>query len=527
MKVLLFLWKHKILKDPANLSYQTKNFFHLSNKEQRTILDKYFKKFNHTEGLETYFDAKESRYYEEGREITFFHCYYFDKLLIEYRIDTIRLMDNFIIEKEKKDYLIKYALEKIKKDNIEVTARELIHYPDDLPSSLSEDIDFMKYLINQDESNIKYITYNEKCASAQRELIQEGIELAKKKPFNQRKFYKNNGELPKILETNLDFIIYLIQNNIENVSYLTDKILERTTITNKKIIIETIIESLKEKPNYMKEIQSNHILANLLNSEEDFIMYMLDQSIDNIHYIDWQHLSDTRRNILVDNITNKIVKENIQFDIMKYPSRNIFFQNYNFMKYLIKKDFRWIAITKINNKDQNNKLIDLFFQILETKKYHFRLEDFLGDGEYINNRLIENTKMMHYFFENKVPVIKYINFFDLTSSKEVVENILKEIEKKDYEFNNNDFLVNGKYPIPLSNSYRFMRYVIDKNFNHLAYIDISMIDKNELKRIINYAFRMVYYIRGNNKNLNFDIEGYFKNAPILEDEYFKECQESL
>ena len=527
MNVLLFLWKYKILKDPANLSYQTKNFFHLSQKNQRTVLDKYFKKFNETEGLETYFDSKESRYYEEGREINFFHCYYFDKLLIEYRIDTIRLIDDFIIEKEKKDYLIEYALKKLKRTKEEVTARELIHYPDDLPTALSQNIDFMKYLVKQNEGNIKYIIYNETNASRQRELIKDGIEIAKTKPFELKKFLKNNGELPKILETNLDFIIYLIQNDIENVYYLNDKILDRTTTTNKNIIVKTILEALDNKPKYIEQLEKNPTLSNLLNSEEDFITYIAEKNIDNIRYIDWHHLSEPRRESIVNKITNIIINKEINLDIMKYPSRNIFFQNEKFMNYLIDKDFRWISITKINEKEKNNRLINHFFDIIETKKYHFRLEDFLEDGEYINSRLIENEKMLHYFFEHKVPIAKYVNFFNLENTRIVVENILKEMEKKDYEFNNNDFLVNGKYPIPLSNSYRFMRYVIDKNFNHLAYIDISMINKDELKRIINYAFRMVYYIRGSNKNLNFDIEGYFKNTEIYENEYFQECLKSL
>ena len=38
---------------------------------------------------------------------------------------------------------------------------------------------------------------------------------------------------------------------------------------------------------------------------------------------------------------------------MKYPFRNLFFENYNFMKYLIDKDFRWIAITKVISKEDN------------------------------------------------------------------------------------------------------------------------------------------------------------------------------
>ena len=65
-----------------------------------------------------------------------------------------------------------------------------------------------------------------------------------------------------------------------------------------------------------------------------------------------------------------------------------------------------------------------------------------------------------------------------------------------------------------------MKYVIDKNFNNLAFIDDVYVSKQDLKKIINYAFRMVYYIRGNNKLLSFDIEGYFKNSTIIKNEYF-------
>ena len=199
------------------------------------------------------------------------------------------------------------------------------------------------------------------------------------------------------------------------------------------------------------------------------------------------------------------------------------------MNYLINQDFRWVAITKVNSKEENDKLINQFFREIENQKYKFKLEDFLEDGTYINHNLIENKKMIHYLFVNKVSLVQHINFFNLKSSRLVVENLVNELEKTDleYEFNNDEFLINGKYPIPLSNSYRFMRFVIDKNFNHIAFIDTSMIDKRELKRIINYAFRMVYFIRGDNKKLNFDFEGYFKNASILEDEYFQECLKSL
>ena len=527
IKILFFLWKYKILKDPANLSYQTKNFFKLPEKSQNKILDRYFETFATTKGLETYYNDKSSRYYENGREITFFHSYYFDKLLLEYNIKSIILIDEFKIEAPKKESLIQNTLEKLKNKQENLTSKDIVTYPDDLPISLSKHLDFMTYLVNADESNIKYIVYNDTCSTKQRELIKRGIEIASTKDFNLKKFLKNDGSLPKILEKNLDFLLYLIENNIENIDYLEEKLIENTTISNRKLIVETIVKSLNKNPNYLEKLEKNITLANILNEEEDFITYITNQNIDNIKYINWHILNDSKKERIINLITKKIEAENIDFDIMKYPFHDLFFQNINFMNYLMKKDFRWLTITKINSKEENDKLINLFFDTIKTKHYKFHLEDFLEDGTYFNHRLIENEKMLHYFFNNKVQVIKHIDFFNVTSTKYVVENILKEIESKDFEFSNEDFLVNGKYPIPLSNSYRFMRYVIDKNFNNIAYIDISMIDKRELKRIINYAFRMVYYIRGENKNLNFDIEGYFKDSDIIKDEYFKECLESL
>ena len=527
MNVLFFLWKYKILKDPVNLSYQTERFFKLSKRTQRAILDKYFKNYVGTNGLETYFDSKESRYYQNGQEINFFHCYYFDKKLIEYNIKNISLIDKFIIDNEKKEFLISYTLDLIKQNDLYLSVNDLIIYPDDLPKSLSSNLDFMSYLVKDNPTNIKYITYNEKCASRQRDLISGAIQKIKTMNLEMKNFCKNDGRLPKILESNEDFLLYLIENDISNTIYLKEDILENQTITNRKLIIDTIIKSLKKNSNYLKELEKNTMLADMLNQDENFILYMIDLNIDNIGYVDWHNLTEIKKQKLIDYFTSILEKKNLSFDIMKYPFHNLFFQNYRFMNYLMKNDFRWIAVTRLNNFEENNKLVDLFFQTIERKKYRFRLEDFLEDGKYINPNLVENRKMLHYFFENNVAVVKHINFFNLTSSKIVTENILREIESKNYEFSNENFLVNGKYPIPLSNSYRFMRYVIDKNFNHLAYIDISMIDKNELKRIINYAFRMVYYIRGDNKNLNFDIDGYFKGTEILHNEYFIECLKSL
>lgn len=529
IKAFLFIMKYKILKDPINLSYRTKEFFKLSKTTQRKVLDRYFDELDADFKIENYFDTKESRYYDNHQEITFFNCYYFNKLIIEHNITNIKLIDKFKLTDEKIDYLINYSLDIIKEDNLKLNSNDLVNYTDNIPTRLSRNIKFMKYLVNNDYYNIKYLTYNELFPAKQRDLIIDAISIAEKNPFNLDKFLKQDKTLPNILATNLDFILYLIKQDIENVKYLNEKIIDSITISEKTKIIENILLSLEKNNKGIEYIEENNILANFLNKSEDFIYHIITTNIDNIKYVDWHNIVDNTKNNIINYITDIIIKNNINFDIMKYPFREIFFENYNFMNYLIDKDFRWIAITKVTSKDENDKLINKFFKEIELKKYKFKLEDFLEDGTYINHNLIENKKMIHYLFINKVPLVQHINFFNLKSSRIVVENLVNELEKTDieYKFNNDSFLIDGKYPIPLSNSYRFMRFVIDKNFNHVAFIDTSMIDKRELKRIINYAFRMVYFIRGGNKKLNFDFEGYFKNAKILEEEYFQECLRSL
>ena len=529
IKALIFIMQYKILKDPINLSYHTKEFFKLTKNTQRKVLDKYFNKLSEDFQIENYFDTKESRYYDNHQEITFFNCYYFDKLSIEHNINNIKLIDKFKLSDEKIEYLINYALELINQEKVKIDTNELINYTDNIPTRLSKNIKFMKYLVDINYANIKYLTYNELCPSKQRDLINEAIQSAEKQEYNLNKFLKQDKTLPNILSTNLDFILYLIKNDIENVKYLSITLLNNITISNKDNIVKTIISSLDKKENSIEHIEENIELALYLNKNEEFINYIITKDLNNIRYIDWHNLTDNTKTNIINYITNILNNNDDNFDIMDYPFRDIFFQNYNFMEYLLNKDFRWVATNKVNSKEENDKLINLFFDKIKTKKYKFKLTDFLEDGTYLNYNLIENKKMLHYLFINNVPLVQHINFFNLKSSRAVVENLVDELEKTkiDYNFNNEEFLINNKYPIPLSNSYRFMRFVIDKNFNHIAYIDTSMIDKRELKRIINYAFRMVYFIRGQNKNLNFDFEGYFKESTIINDEYFKECLKSL
>jgi len=529
VQAFLFIWKYKILKDPVNLSYHVLEFFKLSKNNQRKVLNMYFDKLENGFSIESYFDTKEARYYDNHEEITFFNCYYFDKLIIEHDINNIKLVDKFKLPEERINFLIGYALEIIEQDGIKLDSSNLVNYMDNIASKLGKNIRFMKYLIDIDYSNIKYMVYNELCPSKQRDLIKEALLLAESDKYNLKKFMKQDNSIPSILVNNLDFILYLIKNDINNVKYLKANFLDNLTTTSKNELIKNIIYSLDNQDSSIEYIENIMELSIFLNRNEDFIYYILDRNLDNVKYVDWHNLNDGVVNNIINYITDKLNNNEISFDIMKYSFRDIFFQNYNFMKYLVNSDFRWIAVSKVNSKEDNDKLIDLFFDKIDEKKYKFKLMDFLEDGVYLNNNLVENKKMLHYLFINKVPLVQHINFFNLKSSRGVVENLVDELEKTkiDYKFKNEEFLIDGKYPVVLSNSYRFMRYVIDKNFNHIAYMDISVIDKREKVRIINYAFRMVYFIRGKNKNLSFDFDGYFKNSMIIDDEYFLECLRSL
>ena len=528
LKSFIFILKYKILKDPINLSYHTKEFFKLSKNTQRRVLDKYFDKLDSSFSIENYFDTKESRYYDNHEEITFFNCYYFDKLIIEHDINNIKLIDKFKLVDEKINYLIGYALEIINEDKIRLDAFNLVNYNDNIPSRLGKNVRFMKYLIDIDYANVKYMVHNELCPAKQRELIQEAIAKADNLEYDLSKFLKQDKSLPNILVNNLDFLLYLIKNDIENVKYLKNNFLDNLTDSSKEDLVDNIICSFSNNSTSIDYIENNVELALFLNRNEKFIYYIINNDLDNVKYVDWHNLTDNVKNRVINFVVDILRKSDKNFDIMSYPFREIFFQNYNFMD-LVNKDFRWIATNRVNSKDENDKLIDLFFEKIKNKKYKFKVTDFLEDGTYLNYNLVENKKMFHYLFVNNVSLVQHINFFNLKSSKMVVENLVDELEKTkiDYEFKNDDFLIEGKYPIVLSNSYRFMRYVIDKNFNNIAYMDISMIDKREKMRIINYAFRMVYYIRGKNKSLNFDFDGYFKNSEIINDEYFQECLNSL
>ena len=527
IKVFIFIWKYKILKDYANLSYHVKEFFSMSEKNQNKVLDKYFASLDGNVDIKDYFTSSDARYYEDNEEISFFDSYYFDKLLITYDINNIVLIDKFKIPRGKLDYLIGYVIDTVVDNNIKLDINNIIVYPDRLPKRLSKNINFMKYLVSESCYNIKYLTMNEETPNKCRDLILEAIEIAKTKPYDIKLFLKNDKSLPDILINDINFIIYLISNDLDNIKYLRDDILENMTVSNKNLLVSTIIKVLSNQPDKIDVINDNYHISSMLNRDVSYIKSIIRSDIANISYIDWYNITDNDKDVIINEMVSILREENLILNIDNYSFKDLLFENYTFMEYLIEDRPELIAYSRVSSLANTEKLVQLFFKVIEEKKYKFKLKDFLNGDNYINHYLIENKNMLYYLFKQNIPVVKYINFFNLNTSYTVVDNILKIIDRKGYEFNNSDFLVDNKYPIALSNHYRFMRYVIDKNFNNLSYINTSMIDNRELKRIINYACKMVYYIRGNNKNLTFDIDGYIKNSDIIKNEYFLECLKSL
>ncbi len=112
--------------------------------------------------------------------------------------------------------------------------------------------------------------------------------------------------------------------------------------------------------------------------------------------------------------------------------------------------------------------------------------------------------------------------FNYNYNFNIVDLILEEIKIYNYKFNNEDYLRNGKYPTILSNNHSFMKYVIDKDFNNIFYIDSFNMDKNEINGIINYTFKKVYSLKEKDKNITFNCDK-FKDSNMMSNSYFIEC----
>ena len=525
MRAFLFNLQYGIKKDPKNLGIHCRDFFSLKENMQKKILDVYFKNASKKLDIGYYFDNKDARYYDDGREISFFNSYYFCKKIIELNINNISYFDKFRLSNSRKDKIFNYAMDIIKSKGIKIKVDKILRYPTNLPVYLSRNVNFMKYLVSLDSYNIKYITLNEDKVEAQREIIRDVIVKINNDKFDINKFMLDGNVIPSILINNIDFIIYMISHDINNISYLSDEILELLTDKDKKRLIDAIIEYIKNNEVSINKLFENRNLGIYLSRNVSFLITIINIDVDNIKYVDFHNIVSGDIKKIINSLALKLVREDIDFEYYKYPFRNILMKNYMFMAYLIDRDRHNIRYLDIDNEDEINKVIDIYLN--KYRRCKFDIDDYLDSDGYVKNIFVKNKHMLTYLVKHDNKIFKYIDFNLLDNADSLIEVIIKFMGSKSFSFDNSVFLRDGRYPIILSNSYLFMREVIYKNFNNLAYIDTSMIDKQVLKKIINYACRTVYYLRGNDKRLSFDLDGYFKNSMIIQDEYFRECLKSL
>lgn len=139
----------------------------------------------------------------------------------------------------------------------------------------------------------------------------------------------------------------------------------------------------------------------------------------------------------------------------------------------------------------------------------------------LNKEIYTDRESLSNAIRNDNSYIKNIDF-NYHYNFDIIDLILEEIKIYNYKFNNEDYLRDGKYPIILSNNHSFMKYVIDKDFNNIFYVDSFNMDKNEINGIINYTFKKVYFLKEKDKNITFNCDK-FKDSNMMSNSYFIEC----
>lgn len=197
--------------------------------------------------------------------------------------------------------------------------------------------------------------------------------------------------------------------------------------------------------------------------------------------------------------------------------------------------FKRIVVKKTNKSNISNKTLSEELPVLK-ENLNFPLEEketmlftkfdenesvLPKENIILNKEIYTDRESLSNAIRNDNSYIKNIDF-NYNYNFNIVDLILEEIKIYNYKFNNEDYLRNGKYPTILSNNHSFMKYVIDKDFNNIFYIDSSNMDKNEINGIINYTFKKLYSLKEKDKNITFNLDK-FKNSDIVNNNYFIEC----
>lgn len=82
-------------------------------------------------------------------------------------------------------------------------------------------------------------------------------------------------------------------------------------------------------------------------------------------------------------------------------------------------------------------------------------------------------------------------------------------------------LQNMMYPQDVLEYTDFMHYILEKDYNNIAYVDDNLISKEQLENILDYAFTLLYNKK--KKNIKEDFTENVKNSNIAKNEYYKQC----
>ena len=186
----------------------------------------------------------------------------------------------------------------------------------------------------------------------------------------------------------------------------------------------------------------------------------------------------------------------------------------------LKKRLMLLLNKKVKNKSNNKINYDGEIPILDKDMI---ASEFVNNDLFIINDNIELSSMQQIskMIREDNSIIRKIDFSLV--DEDILDIILDETKIYGFKFNNDDFLRGTKYPKILSNSYKFMRYVIDMDINNIAYIDIYNVDSYNLKKIIDYTFRKIYFLQRDGNDITLDINGIFKDSDIINNDYFREC----
>ena len=147
------------------------------------------------------------------------------------------------------------------------------------------------------------------------------------------------------------------------------------------------------------------------------------------------------------------------------------------------------------------------------------------DKDLIPEEVYRDRESLSKAIRNDSSYIRYIDF-NYRYDFDIVDLILEETKIYSYVFHNEDYLRNNKYPTILSNNHTFVKYVIDKDFNNIFYVDTRCMSDEEVRGLINYTFRKVYYLREDDRGINFNINK-FSYSDIMNNSYFQECLKYL